>query len=85
MIIRFSYLKQYRPNGSVFTPGSAISTYIESKNTTILPLGGTGVDAPSTILVDSSYGAQYFMNKAWSTCHAQLSAATSGDAPVNLF
>jgi hypothetical protein len=82
MIIRFAYLKQVSKN-RVFTPGSAISTYVQSAGVEIKPLGGTGVDAPSTLLINGD--TTFYMAKPWSACHAALTAATSADTPISLF
>ena len=90
MLVRFAYSKLIRPNQSTFTPGTAVSTYLQSPNIYVGPLGDAGLAAPSTVIIDQAQGGNtkantYILAKAWSTVHAQLSAATSADAPVNLF
>ena len=85
MLLRFAYGKLLRKNGSYFTPGTAITTYIEEKNATIEMLGAsTLATAPSTLITDRENGVQYYLNKPFSAVHAALTAVTSTSDSVNL-
>ena len=51
----------------------------------IEPLGGAGTAAPSTLIIDKSFrGSIYYSPKPFSATYAQLTAATSSAAPVNI-
>jgi hypothetical protein len=85
MLLRFAYLKLQRPNQSIFTPGSAITTYLEEKNARIEMLGAsTLATAPSTLISDLGSGNKYFINKPFSAVHAALTAVTSTSDSVSL-
>lgn len=84
MVIRFAYLKLIRPNQSSFSPGTAITTYLQAEDVQIAPLGDAGTAAPSTILIDRHSGNQYYLNKAFSATHAALTAVTGADSPLNI-
>jgi hypothetical protein len=83
MLIRFAYLKMQAANQRYFTPGSAVTTFVESRSTKIDPLGGTGVNAPSTLITDEA-GNRYFLNKTFSSVNAVITATTGTDSPLNL-
>ena len=76
MFIRLAYLKMVRPNQSQFSPASAVTTFIETRTAKIDPLGGTGVNAPSTLLSDDR-GNQFYINKTFSSVNAVITAVTS--------
>lgn len=83
MLLRFSFLKKERFNGSTWTPASAVTTFLESRTAQIDPLGGTGVNAPSTLITDDK-GNRYFLAKAFSTVNAVITAVTGTDQNTNL-
>lgn len=83
MLLRFAYLKLVRPNQSTFTT-SGITTYLQSEDLDIQPLGAAGTTAPSTVVVDRHSGYQYYLNKPFSAVHAALTAVTSADDSVNI-
>lgn len=83
MLIRFAYLKLVRPNQSTFSPGSAITTFVESRTSKIDPLGGAGVTAPSTLITDDK-GNQYYLNKTFSSVNAVITAVTSTSDNISL-
>lgn len=83
MLLRFAYLKLVRPSQSIFTPSSAVTAFVESRSSSILPLGGSGVDAPSTLIVDEK-GNSFYVNKAFSTVNATITAVTSTDQNISL-
>lgn len=86
MVLRFSWLKLVRANQSTVT-SAGITTYLQSDNAEITPLGSTGAAtaAPSTLIVDKLSKTQYMLNKPFSATHAALTAVTSGSDAVNLF
>lgn len=85
MLLRFAYLKLQRPNQTTFSPGSAITTYIDARDARIEMLGAsTLATAPSTIIVDNQSKNIYFLNKPFSAVHAALTAVTSTSDSVNL-
>lgn len=84
MLLRFAYLKLQRPNTQTYyTPVSAMTTFVEGASSKIDPMGGTGVDAPSTLITDGA-GVRYFVNKAFSTVNAAITAVTSTDQNISL-
>lgn len=87
MFLRFSYGKLVRPNGSTFTPSSAITTNINLASARFEPLGSTGAAtaAPSTLIIDSDTGNQYTLSKAYSATNAALTAVTSSNDAVTLY
>jgi hypothetical protein len=85
MLLRFAYGKLVRKNQSTFTPGTAITTYIDEKNARIEMLGAsTLATAPSTLITDIESGNIYTLNKPFSAVHAALTAVTSTNDQVNL-
>lgn len=85
MLLRFAYLKLIRKNQSTFTPGSAITTYLEEQDARIEMIGAsTLATAPSTLITDVRSGNQYFLNKPFSAVHAALTAVTSTNDQVSL-
>jgi hypothetical protein len=82
MLIRFSYLKMVSPKQRVFAPSSAVTTFVDG-NSKIDPLGGTGVNAPSTLITDEK-GNQYYVAKAFSTVNAVITAVTSTETNISL-
>ncbi len=84
MLIRFAYYKLQRPRGDYFTPGTAITTYIQSADVDIQPLGAAGTTALSTIIEEKSKQTKYFIAKPFSAVHAALTAVTSTSDSVNL-
>jgi hypothetical protein len=83
MILRLAYSKIVRSDRT-FTPGTAITTYVESDSLEIQPLGAAGTTAPSTLVVDHRSKTTYHLNKAFSATHAALTAATATENQVNL-
>lgn len=85
MLLRFAYLKLQRKNQTFFTPGTAITTYLDEKDARIEMLGAsTLATAPSTLITDVASGNRYFLNKPFSAVHAALTAVTSTSDQVNL-
>lgn len=82
MIIRFAYLKMVSPKQRVFAPSSAVTSFVEGRSK-FDPLGGTGVDAPSTLLTDEK-GNQYHINKAFSAVNAVITAVTSANDNISI-
>jgi multisubunit Na+/H+ antiporter MnhE subunit len=83
MIVRLAYGKITRDNRT-FSPATAITTYVESDNLEISPLGAAGTTAPSTMVIDHRSGTKYTLAKAFSATHAALTAATATENQVNL-
>ncbi len=83
MHLRFAYLKLVRPNGSTFTPGTAITANREFDGFDIQPFGGTSLTAPSTVILDTKDRTQYFLNKPYSAVDIAISAASTTQA-INL-
>jgi hypothetical protein len=85
MILRFAYLRLQRPNQTTFSPGSAITTYVDTENASFSPLGAsTLATAPSTLIEDHGSKNKYYLNAPFSAIHAVLTAATSDITPANL-
>lgn len=85
MLLRFAYLKLVRNNQSTFTPGTAITTYIQAADARIEMLGTSVLStAPSTLITDIHSGNQFYLNKPFSAVHAALTAVTSTNDSVNL-
>lgn len=82
MLIRFAYLKMVSPKQRVFAPSSAVTTFVEGRSK-IDPLGGTGVNAPSTLLTDEK-GNQYHINKTFSAVNAVITAVTSSNDNISI-
>jgi len=83
MIFKFSYGKLTRPNQQVFST-AGITTYLETDDFDLQPLGAAGTTAPSTILVDRHSGFQYTLAKPFSAVNAVMSAITSTNDAVSL-
>lgn len=83
MILKFAYSKIKTAQERYFTPASAITTFVDTKEATIHPLGGTGANAPSTLIVDGK-GNQYTVAKAFSAVNAALTAVTADSEQVSL-
>lgn len=83
MLLRFAFLKKQRFNGSTWTPASAVTTFLETRTVQIDPLGGTGVNAPSSIITDDK-GNRYFLNKTFSSINAVITAVTGTDQNSSL-
>lgn len=82
MIVRFAYLKMKTPQERYFSPSSAVTTFVEGAFK-IDPLGGTGVNAPSTLITDAK-GNSYFVAKAFSTVNAVITSVTSTNDNISL-
>lgn len=83
MYYRFAYLKMKAPHERYFSPSSAVTTFVEGKDVKIDPLGGTGVNAPSSLISDGK-GNVYYVNKPFSAINAVITAVTSTDANISL-
>ena len=81
MLLRFAYLKLQRPHQSIFTPAAAVTAFVESRSSSILPLGGSGVNAPSTLIVDEKEN-KFFLTEAFSTVNATITALTSTEQNI---
>ncbi len=84
MLIRLAYSKIIRPNQGTFTTSTPITTHVVGDNVDIIPAGAAGTAAPSTTVFDRTSKMSYFLNKPYSAVYAQLTAATSDAAPINL-
>lgn len=82
MILKLAFLKMTRPNQTTWT--AAVTSYLQTPNVEILPLGGAGTAAPSTIVIDRDSRYGYYLNLPYSTSNARLSAATSSNDVVVL-
>lgn len=84
--LNFAYLKQIRPVQSTFTPATAITTSVMSRDVEVLPFPASqGTSAASTVVIDKISKAQWFSPKAWSSYFALASAATSDATTINFF
>ena len=83
MYYRFAYLKMKTPKERYFSPSSAVTTFVEGRDVKIDPIGGTGVNAPSSMITDGK-GNQYFLNKTFSSINAIITAVTSTDSNISL-
>lgn len=85
-VLNFAYLKQVRPVQSTFTPSTAITTSVISRDVEVLPFPSIqGISAASTVVIDRISKAQWFSPKAYSAYFALASAATSEGATINFF
>jgi hypothetical protein len=85
MLLRFAYGKLIRKNQTTFSPGTAVTTYLEEKDARIEMIGAsTLATAPSTLITDVRSGNQFILNKPFSAVHAALTAVTSTSDSVNL-
>lgn len=83
MILRFAYLKMVSPKQRVFAPASAVTTFVQGQKIKADPMGGTGVNAPSTLIIDDA-GNQYHLNKAFSAVNAVITAVTSDAQNISI-
>lgn len=86
MLVQFAYSKLVRKNQSIYAPSTPATTFIQSENLELAPLGSTGAAtaAPSTLIIDRQSGNVYSVNAAYSATYAALTAVSTSLAKVVL-
>lgn len=83
MVIQFAYSKLKTAQERYFSPASPITTWVESGEASFHPLGGSGSNAPSTLILDGK-GNQFYVSKAFSTVNEALTAVTSASDSISI-